>query len=318
MELPLVSLIITCYNLEKYVQDAIISLINQQTQYSYEIIVIDDCSTDSSVDKILQIQDNRIKFIKHNINKGAAESINEGFRLAKGKYVGRLDADDVWNPDYLETTVSILESHPNIGLVYGDVEIINEFNEIIDKHCKIPDYNNLSNKEVAKEIIKDYLICAPAVLARKEAWDLSLPLAPKTLFCDFEMALSIAIQYQIYHIDKIVAKYRVHSANMHISSLKNKKAEISIFETINKFKQKKPFIFTKVEWNTIIQSRYLLLGDLYFGINDKKNAIRCYLYSGKQLWKSSKGHQRRLFFAFIPTKLYDKIKKAYYNIKYNK
>lgn len=111
MNKPLVSVVMGCYNDEKYIREAIDSILNQ-TINDLELLIIDDCSSDSTIEIIESYSDNRITFIKNTENKGLGFNLNLGVRIAKGKYIARMDADDISMPTRLERQVMYLEKHP--------------------------------------------------------------------------------------------------------------------------------------------------------------------------------------------------------------
>lgn len=112
-----VSIIIPVYNGERYVSEAIDSVLNQ-TYKDFEIIVIDDGSKDDTLN-ILRMYGEKIRWESQE-NKGQASAINEGIKMAKGKYIAYLDADDVCLPERLKIQVKYLDEHPDVGLVYAD------------------------------------------------------------------------------------------------------------------------------------------------------------------------------------------------------
>lgn len=127
-ELPLVSVIIPSYNRAKFIVNSIQSVLNQ-TYTNFELIVVDDCSTDNSIQLIKKINNPKINLIIQEENKGACVARNTGIKYAKGKYIAFLDSDDQWYPNKLEKQVNIIEkSNPNIGFVdcgfirYSDIE----------------------------------------------------------------------------------------------------------------------------------------------------------------------------------------------------
>lgn len=109
----LVSIIMPCYNSEKYISESINSVLDQ-TYTNFELIIIDDSSTDTSINIISEYQDNRIKLIKSNTNQGVAAARNKGIVAAKGKYIAFLDSDDLWIPSKLEKQITLLESGWNV------------------------------------------------------------------------------------------------------------------------------------------------------------------------------------------------------------
>tara|TARA_Y100001963_G_C6793087_1_gene456771 strand:+ start:1885 stop:2538 length:654 start_codon:yes stop_codon:yes gene_type:complete len=124
-----VSVIITCYNLEKYISRAINSCLNQTLHdSSYEIIVVDDCSSDNSWDLITSFGP-MIESIRLEKNMGVAFASNIGIKAAKGEYIVRVDGDDFINKLFLGTMSEILKWNDEIGFVYCDQIVVNENHE---------------------------------------------------------------------------------------------------------------------------------------------------------------------------------------------
>jgi glycosyltransferase involved in cell wall biosynthesis len=122
-ELDLVSIIITCYNKERFIAEAIESAL-YQTYKNKEIIVVDDGSTDNSLSIILDYKD-RVNVVQQN-NYGASSSRNTGVRVAKGKYVVFLDGDDILSKDSVARRVDIFQKDPHIGIVISPFYLFNE------------------------------------------------------------------------------------------------------------------------------------------------------------------------------------------------
>lgn len=307
---PDISLIVTTYNFGLYIEKAIKSLLDQKTKYSFEIIIIDDCSNDDSVLIIESIKDNRIHFIKHQQNVGPASSINEAFSLARGKFIGRFDGDDLWPPNFLETVIPFLEEKPEVGLVYGNVAFIDNKGQIMNPNSPVPNYTILPKIERLKSLLTDYLICAPAILGRRDAWAKALPLPEYLLYCDFELSVNILTEWEIAYIPMPIAYYRLHAQNMHSTAIKNRKTEISIFNTLHRFRQKYPNLISAKDWKDIYNHRYLQLGDQYFGSAQTKDARRCYSLGKAYLQPFSKsGYFRRWLATFLSHEIYNAFKK---------
>ncbi|MEQ4709734.1 glycosyltransferase family 2 protein [Providencia huaxiensis] len=101
----LVSIIMPCYNAEQYIKDSINSVLNQ-TYPHFELIIIDDLSTDNSINIINSFSDNRIKLIQLTQNGGAGVARNTGIEAAQGRFIAFLDSDDLWRPNKLEVQLS--------------------------------------------------------------------------------------------------------------------------------------------------------------------------------------------------------------------
>lgn len=124
---PLVTIIMPVYNGEKYIKESLESIL-EQTYQNWELIIVNDASTDSSAKIALQYvkKDKRIKLTSHKKNRYRAAALNTGIRMAKGEYISFLDADDLYFEDKTEKQVDFLEKNPAIDMVYGDSEIFDE------------------------------------------------------------------------------------------------------------------------------------------------------------------------------------------------
>lgn len=134
MKADLVSVIIPVYNVENYVELAINSIIKQSYE-NLEIIVVDDCSTDSTYKKIQKLSeiDPRIHLYKNKKNLGVSQTLNFALSKVKGKYVVRMDGDDISALDRIEKKIDFLEKNPNIQLVGCSLTAINPSGEIIGR-----------------------------------------------------------------------------------------------------------------------------------------------------------------------------------------
>lgn len=103
----LVSIIMPSYNTDQYIKKAILSVINQ-TYQNWELIIVDDCSSDNTDLVVNEIKDTRIKYLKNFVNSGAAVSRNRALKEAKGKWIAFLDSDDLWKPQKLEKQLEFM------------------------------------------------------------------------------------------------------------------------------------------------------------------------------------------------------------------
>lgn len=117
----LVSIVMPSYNTAKYISDSIKS-IQAQTYENWELIIVDDCSTDNSVDVIRSFNEPRIKLLQNEINSGAAVSRNNALKIAKGRWIAFLDSDDIWVPEKLEKQIKFMVEH-NYAFTFTDYRI---------------------------------------------------------------------------------------------------------------------------------------------------------------------------------------------------
>lgn len=132
--MSLVSIITPTYNSEKYISQTIESIINQ-THTNWELIITDDCSTDSTI-KIIESfakKDNRIRINKLESNSGAGIARNNSIAQAKGRFIAFCDSDDIWLPEKLERQLIFLTKN-NLSFTYSGFDIIDERGKVISKH----------------------------------------------------------------------------------------------------------------------------------------------------------------------------------------
>jgi len=123
MNQPLVSVLMPVYNAEAYVAEAVESIL-QQSYTNFEFIILEDGSTDDSLRIVQSYADSRIRLYRSKTNKGLIYQLNRGLQLAQGKYVARMDADDVALPERLERQLTFLENHPEFAIVGAQVRFI--------------------------------------------------------------------------------------------------------------------------------------------------------------------------------------------------
>lgn len=207
---PLVSVIIPCYNAEKYVEMAVRSIM-QQTYRKLEIIVIDDCSTDSTLSILASLlgQDERIKFFRNNSNLKIVATLNRGIAAATGKYIARMDADDISLPERIQLQVNFMENNSDIMVCGGQCLKIDEQGQI---NGKIKYTTN--SDELKAELLFFCPFAHPAVMIRKEIFNrrklYKEGMAPAE---DYELWLNIAESGELANLPDYLIKYRWHGNN---------------------------------------------------------------------------------------------------------
>ena len=133
---PLVSVIMPCYNMEKYIA-ATIHSVQQQTYPYWELLIVDDASTDGTADIVRshQIQDDRIHFVVKPKHSGIADTRNQCISMAKGRFLAFLDADDLWHPEKLEQQLQFMTER-NIGFSYSSYDCVDEEGKPLEKMVK--------------------------------------------------------------------------------------------------------------------------------------------------------------------------------------
>ena len=113
---PVISVILPVYNAERFLREAIDSVL-KQTFVDFEFIILNDGSTDKTEDIILSYKDPRIRYVKNEKNLKLIKTLNKGVDMARGKYIARMDADDISLPERFEKEVAYLEAHPDVAVV---------------------------------------------------------------------------------------------------------------------------------------------------------------------------------------------------------
>lgn len=146
MELPLVSIIIPIYNSEKFIAESVES-VQKQTYHNWEIILVDDCSTDNSVSIAVAMfqKDTRIQLYQLSINSGTGVARNFGVSKASGRYISFLDADDLWKPDKLQKQLDFMVAN-NLPFTFSFYDCMNEKGESLNKRVEAP--QNLSYRQL--------------------------------------------------------------------------------------------------------------------------------------------------------------------------
>jgi glycosyltransferase involved in cell wall biosynthesis len=212
------SVCIPAYNGANYIGEAISSTLNQ-TLADFELIIVDDCSTDNTEAVIQSFSDNRISYYKNATRLGLVGNWNRCLELSRGQYVCIFHQDDVMMPDNLAEKVKILEEHPHVGLVYSDVLQIDTAGALIREGW--PAKPPFEQQGVCRglEFLRTQLlgpntISCPGVVVRKECYeklggfDARLPFT-----ADWEMWLRLAVFYDVAYLAKPLIKYRWHENN---------------------------------------------------------------------------------------------------------
>lgn len=193
------------YNAEKYLTEAINSILGQ-TLTDFEFLIIDDGSSDSSIEIIKSYQDNRIRLVINENNLGISKTLNRGIELAGSDIIARMDADDISLPDRLYIQYSYLTRHSRCSLVSSHVEIISETGESLGKYQ--PDsslfYYNLAFH---------CWIYHPSVMYRRPAVR-DAGMYPLTLSEDYRLWSELIKEHHFYNIPNILIRYRITSESV--------------------------------------------------------------------------------------------------------
>jgi glycosyltransferase involved in cell wall biosynthesis len=171
MENPLVSVVMPAYNAGKFIESAIKSILFQ-SYGNIELIIIDDGSTDNTLEIIKSFNDSRIILIKNNNNIGQPLSRNKAIGSAKGKYIANADADDINMSNRVEKQVKILEENPLVDVLGSGMYIVDTFDNILGKFNGRGGYTQ--HEELIDTIYKESPFPHPSIMGKRE-WFLKYP-----------------------------------------------------------------------------------------------------------------------------------------------
>ena len=223
--IPIVSVLIPTYNRATYLKIALDSVLKQNFT-DFEILVLDNCSTDDTKSLLQSYDDVRIRYIQNARNLGIIRNHNKGLSLAKGKYIHVFSDDDIMiDNTCLATTIAIMEQYPTVGIVHTDISIINEMGQVVGENwaSSHPSWeyikaNPLLPKATAYRILYDEMnfINMPTVLLRREFIDkYNLEFSNQLHYLlDWGLWLQLALVSDVYFVEKKLVAYRVHSKNI--------------------------------------------------------------------------------------------------------
>ena len=215
----LISIIMPLYNHEKYVKKSILSVL-RQTYKHLELIIIDDGSTDKSASIVKKIKDKRIVYI-YQKNKGVRkldQTLNKGLRLSRGKFVTMMPSDDYWPKNRLSRQIMHFDDK-NICLVFGNMTLVNEKNEILKKinmSKYLKDYNSYSRERKIIEYLKNNYIPQPTILIRSSKLKKIGGYQQKDYMYaeDYPTQLHLILTGDFKYINENFAFYRIHNSQM--------------------------------------------------------------------------------------------------------
>ena len=211
---PKVSVIIPTYNSAQFIAEALESVF-VQTYKDYEVIVVDDGSTDNTKE-VLKPYMSKIRYI-YKENGGAASARNVGIKNARGEYIAFLDSDDLWLPEKLEKQMGYFEEHPQVDMVFANCV---RFSEEVSNTRN--DIRQLVSDDMFVNIWWYNIIPTSTVIVKRECFkkvgffDESRELETTE---DKEMWLRIAREYKIGHLDEVLTKYRVRFSGYNRSNI---------------------------------------------------------------------------------------------------
>ena len=211
---PLVSVIMPCYNMESYVADSIAS-VQQQTYPHWELLIVDDASTDKTVEivKTLAGQDEKIRFVVKPQHSGIADTRNQCIEMAQGRFLAFLDADDIWHPEKIETQLQTMLDK-QVGFTYTTYDWIDEDGHMLNKFI-----NTIGNLDYKKYLRNTIIGCSTVMV--------DTDIVGKVVVPNFRTSEDTATWLSIlkkghlaYAIDESLVSYRIRRRSASSNKLK--------------------------------------------------------------------------------------------------
>ncbi len=225
-----ITVLMPVYNASLFLREAIESILNQ-TYKNFEFIIINDGSTDSSLQIIESFKDPRIKLVNNERNLGIIKTRNKGLQLAKGKYIANMDADDISLPTRLEKQFTFLEKNPDVAVIASKLVLINQNNDEIGIWPE--DYHISDRNEIRKVLPIINCIGQPTVMIKNSVMK---EIGYNTKYIngieDWGLWLDIlSNNYIIDKLDDVLLRYRIHSNSITVSgNLSGVKNRIILFK----------------------------------------------------------------------------------------
>ncbi len=215
LDRDLISIVMACFNTEKYIDKAISSILNQSYP-NLEIIVVEDCSTDKSLE-ILESYEDKITLIKNTENLNFSRSRNKGIMASKGKWIRLFDSDDIMIEDSTQNIINQVSKIPenNMKLFTADFVTINNLGETTGL-LQQGHFNHCTLEQQKQELLKKMYGTLPAGIMSREIFDkIGGFRESMATTSDYEFLLHAnSLGYLIYHLSLVTLKYRIHSQSM--------------------------------------------------------------------------------------------------------
>ncbi|HKP54369.1 MAG TPA: glycosyltransferase [Chloroflexia bacterium] len=287
-----VSVLIITYNHERFIAQAVESALMQQTDFDYEIVIGEDCSTDGTREIVRELHrrhPDKIRLLLPEKNLGVARNFAQTLDACHGEYVALLEGDDYWtSPDKLQKQVEFLDSHPQCATCSHRVTIVHD-----DEQNRPDTVYPSFVKEIStlEDLFKQEIVPTPSIMFRNKLFTEFPQWVFASYMVDFPLHVLNTQHGAIGHLMDIMAVYRVHSGGVYSgqSAIRNQEASVKLYEYINEHLNYK---LKKVIDRRILECSYTLAA-IYTDIGDptkaRAHAAKCLSY--------------RPFFSYLPLKL---------------
>lgn len=205
---PLVSIVMPVYNTERYLPEAVRSVLAQTFQ-NWELLVLNDESPGDARGVMDEFDDPRIRFLEHK-NGGPAFTRNRGMQESRGDFIAFLDSDDVWLPEKLDKQLDLFRRNPDAGVVYSQRETIDEQGRVLRGYKP-----RLHSGMILDHLYVDNFVCMSSAIMKRAVFE-KVGLIDERLRMseDFDYWLRVACFFSFAPLDEALVRYRVHTAQV--------------------------------------------------------------------------------------------------------
>ncbi len=209
MSTPTVSAVLTVYNGERYLTQALDAMLSQ-TRPPDEVVVVNDGSTDGTA-RVLEGYGSAIRVV-HQPNAGHPAGFNRGFREAHGEYLARCDADDIWSPHKLECQIAAIETHPQIDICFAAAETFGRTEQPFASH---PGSGILAPEDFARRLYRRNMVCSSSTVIRRATFERLGPFCEPLITEDYEYWMrALKAGAVFFYEPRTLVSYRLHDGNV--------------------------------------------------------------------------------------------------------
>jgi glycosyltransferase involved in cell wall biosynthesis len=257
--MPFFTVVIPLFNKENYVQNTIASVLNQSFQ-DFELIVVEDCSTDNSKNIVRGFHSDKIKIIQHTENKGLSASRNTGIKSAAADYIAFLDADDLWKPNYLEKIYSLIQQFPMAGLYATNYEELYPDNRIFLPVTRLKtDETDLIIDDFFHVSLSQTIYCCCSLCVKKTVFETIGYYDENITFAeDVDFNIRANFSNKLAYSNEVLVSYIMHSENQ-ITNNKIKNKTITDFDSYEIQASQNPSLKKYLDFNRYMMAKYYKL-----------------------------------------------------------
>ena len=221
--MPKVTILMPVYNVEAYV-DAAIQSILRQTYADFALLVMDDCSTDDTAERVKRFKDTRIRSARNSQNLGLAENLNRGLSLIGTEYVARFDGDDIAEPDWLDANMAVLDAHPEFGICSSGFEWfgMRKGKVLYPEHYKDSICQMLFGCTVIAPVFRKSILDENQIRYKTSAFPAE----------DYRIWAECYRVTKVYNIQKVLFRYRMHETQI---STSKRQSQIKKSQEVQRF-----------------------------------------------------------------------------------